>query len=82
MPELQLVSAMLVILFLILYREHKKGQKQLSEALKTQVDRLKQAMEAIDSDLKSLTEKMASASETPQTVGSKTPSRSTPKFSV
>jgi hypothetical protein len=54
--ELQLVAAMLVILFFILYREQRKSHREASEALRNEVNRLQQSMVAIDDRICTLSE--------------------------
>ena len=44
----QLIAAMLVILFFLLYKEHKSGQRKFAETLRNELDKLRSEMQVRD----------------------------------
>jgi hypothetical protein len=64
--ELQLVSAMLVILFFILYREQKRVHKETSKELRNEVDRLHRSIGTIQANMRSLSDKVVIIYDNPE----------------
>ena len=56
--ESQLIAAMLVILFFLLYKEHKNGQKRLEERLSEEINRLKYRLQMIDDSVNAVGDKV------------------------
>jgi hypothetical protein len=46
--EFQIITAMLVTLFFLLYREHRIGQKKIAETFKAEMDRLHNEIKALE----------------------------------
>ena len=65
--ELQLVSALLVILFFVLYREQIKARRENSDALRREVNKLQQSMVALDDRLCCLSDNVVVVYGKPET---------------
>ena len=57
--QYQVIAAMLVILFLILYREHRNGQKKLTDAFEAKIGRLEQELHEIQDNVCAIRSKVS-----------------------